>query len=98
MVGVGRSGRNEKPLSGMGDVLFSFDGDRTFAIGDEIEFILVKGVGVDLPWKIRGTEKSPTGVAYGIQIGKIDLLQAFQILTSAIFDKFMLTTALFSKV
>ena len=79
-----RSGRNKKPLPGMGGVLFSLDCDDAFAIGDKIKFILVKGMRVNLPGKIRGAEKSPTGVAYGIQIGKIDFLQAFHIITPLI--------------
>ena len=83
-VGMGHTCRNKKPLAGMGSIFFSLNGNRTLAIGDEVKFVLLKGVGIDLPGKICGAEKLSTGVTYGIQIRKIYLLQAFQVITPLI--------------
>jgi hypothetical protein len=79
------SGRNKEPLSGSGNIFSAIYGDGALAVSYKIKFILIKGVTVYLPGKIYRAEKRSPGIAYGIQIGKIDFLQAFQILTPHLF-------------
>ena len=77
VIGVDSAGRDEKPLTGAGNVGFPVDGNRTFSVNDKIEFILVKLVYIAFPREVRCTQKSSAGIAYRIQIGKVKLLQAF---------------------
>ena len=65
-VRMGSPRRNEEPLPCPGGVFLTLYADMTLPLGDEVKFVLVEPVSFAFPGKIRGTEKTATGVAHHI--------------------------------